>query len=88
MNSYDRNKKPLIEALKTRILDQGFSILSREPTITKENPESKESCLDLMMSNRIDKIANFEAGIESFSDHTLQSMSRSAKGTSMAKKIS
>ena len=86
MNSYDHAKKPMIDAFRDRIINQGFSILSRVPTITKEHPESKESCLDLMLTNNIGKITNFEAGIESFSDHTLQVMCRSSKGINQTKK--
>ena len=79
MNSYDRYKKPMIDEFKLRILDKGHKILSLEPTKINDNPEAHDSCLDLMITNRVDKIASYQAGLPSFSDHTVQMLIRQTK---------
>ena len=70
----------MIDSLRSRILDKGFVILSSKPTAVKEHPDAKECCLDLMLTNRQEKIMNFEAGLLTFSNHFVQSLSRSSKG--------
>ena len=78
-NSYDALKKPMIEGLQKRILDKGFQIISNKPTRVKENPDAEPSCLDLMITNQIDKISSHQAGVQIFSDHTLQIIHRTTK---------
>ena len=78
-NSYDLLKKPMIEALQSRILDRGFHILSDKPTKIKDNPEAAPSCLDLMITNQVEKIASHQAGIPTFSDHSLQMITRTTR---------
>ena len=85
-NSYDRQKEPMVTMLKQRILEKGFKVLSNEPTVTAENRETGESCLDLMITNRSDKITSYKAGLDCFSDHTLQILTRSTRGISTVKK--
>ena len=80
MNSYDSLKKPMIEQLKTKIIDQGFTVIDNKPTKINENPGIAPSCLDLMITNRLDKITAYQSGIIVFSDHTLQTLTRKSKG--------
>ena len=85
-NSYDRLKEPMITMLKQRILEKGFKILSSEPTVTSEIRETGQSCLDLMITNRSDKISCYKAGLDCFSDHTLQTLTQTTRGISKSKK--
>ena len=79
MNSYDRQKKNMIEGLKSIILEKGHIILCSKPTKLSDNIYSQDSCLDLMISNRGEKISSFKGGVPSFSDHTLQILVRQTK---------
>ena len=79
-SSYEKQQEPLIEMFKERILRKGFKILNTDPTRVKDTPESKPSCLDLMLTNRLEKIISFQSGSSTFSDHTLQILQRSSKG--------
>ena len=64
---------------KQRILDKGFKILNDQPTRTKDLVDSKPSCLDLLITNNVEKIASFKSGLSNFSDHTMQMVCRSVK---------
>ena len=87
MNSYDRQKKTLIDMFKNKILDKGHIILSKTPTKLSDDPQSEDSCLDLMVTNRPQKIAYFQAGIPTFSDHCMQILVRKTKEIKTNKKI-
>ena len=43
------------------------------------NPDQPDSCLDMMITNRKEKIASFQAGLPCFSDHTMQVLIRTCK---------
>ena len=58
MNSYDRVKKPMIDKFKTNFLSKGFTILSSTPTKIHDDPDAASSCLDLMITNKLDKISS------------------------------
>ena len=83
---YDRTKQPMIASLRTRILDKGLSVLSQAATKIPNNPDTPPSCIDLMIVNNTEKITSFQAGLPSFSDHTLQVLTRSSKGLQTNKK--
>ena len=70
----------MVDRFKETILDKGFVILNSGPTRTKDTIDSKPACLDFIMTNKPDKVANFQSGIPNFSDHSLQIMNRSTKG--------
>ena len=74
--SYERAQTPMVEALVDRILQKGFKIFNSQPTRTKDNHESKPACLDLIITNRTEKVINYQSGLSSFSDHTLQIVNR------------
>ena len=63
-----------------KILTKGFTILNSKPTRQKDIIENKPACLDLMITNRLEKIISHESGLSNFSDHTLQILSRRSKG--------
>ena len=86
-NSYDKLKKPMIDKFKENIIERGHNILSSVPTIINNNPETPNSCLDLMLTNRREKITSHMAGLPCFSDHTMQIMIRSSKPIQSNKKI-
>ena len=79
MNSYDRIKKQMIDLIKEKILMTGHMILTNTPTKISNNPDIPDSCLDLMITNRKEKIASYQAGLPTFSDHTMQILIRSCK---------
>ena len=87
MSQYDRTKQPMISSLRDRILSQGSTILSHTPTKIPDNPDSPPSCLDLMIVTNIEKIASYQAGLPSFSDHMLQVLTRISKGVKITKKF-
>ena len=63
-----------------KILTKGFTILNSKPTRQKDTIDNKPACLDLMVTNRLEKIISHESGLSSFSDHSLQILSRRSKG--------
>ena len=87
MNSYDRLKKPMIDLMKEKILLKGHVILSDIPTKTSNNPDTPNSCLDLMLTNRTEKIASYQAGLPCFSDHLMQIIIRNCKPIQSSKKF-
>ena len=60
-------------------MEKGHVILNHQPTKIQDNIEAKESCLDLIITNRPEKIASFQASLPCFSDHTLQMVIRKIK---------
>ena len=67
---YEIAQTPMIQDLKSKILNNGFSVLNNEPTWDlTSNPGS---CLDLIITNRVDKIVSFQTKSPTFSDHSLQ----------------
>ena len=82
---YDRTKEPMIQRLKSRILDKGSTILSHTQTKVPDNPDTPPSCLDLMIVNRPEKVISHQAVRPCFSDHTLQILHRSSKGLKQTK---
>ena len=87
MTSYEKLQKPMVDILREEILNKGFKILNGEPTRLKDTPDSKPACLDLLMTNVVEKIASFQTGIPAFSDHTLQILTRKTKGISKKQKF-
>ena len=85
-SSYERSQIPLVDNFKEKILQQGFKILNNSATRTKDNTESRPACLDLILTNKPEKVASFSSGIPSFSDHTLQVLTRSTKGLTRTQK--
>ena len=75
-NSYDKINAPMSNLLQERILNKGFLLLNNTPTRTKDTADSKDSCIDMMFTNRTDKIAQHRSGITGFSDHTIQLLVR------------
>ena len=63
-----------------KILSKGFTILNSKPTRQKDTVDGKPACLDLMVTNKFEKIVNHESGLSNFSDHTLQILQRSTSG--------
>ena len=80
MNSYDRAKKPMIDAFKNIIFEKGFTLLNKTVTRNFDSPESIASCLDMMIMNQVEKIISHQSGLPAFSDHTMQIMIRATKG--------
>ena len=70
----------MIEKLKEEILSKGFQILNNEPTRINDTHDANPACLDLIMTNSLQKITGYQAGISAFSDHSLQTLTRSTKG--------
>ena len=80
MNNYDRVQKPMSSSLQERILDKGTLLLNETtPTWNRNHPLAVPSVLDLMFTNRREKLINHQSGISSFSDHSLQILTRSSK---------
>ena len=79
-SSYEHTQAPLVQLFREQILNNGFKIINKTPTKYKNTVDSKPACSDLILTNRTDKIVSFQTGLHSFSDHTLQSVTRSTKG--------
>ena len=75
MDPYNTSKKKMANLLKEKIIQKGSKILNSKPTRHEENPQKKPTCLDLMISNKPEKITyqNSEPG---FSDHFIQILKR------------
>ena len=78
--SYENLQRPMVDNFLDKILSKGFTILNVKPTRQKDTIDSKPACLDLMVTNRIEKIVSHESGLSNFSDHTLQILQRSTSG--------
>ena len=82
----DRAQTKLAEMLKERILNQGYTLVGNKPTRSPDNTSSRPAALDLMITNRIYKVENFQVGISSFSDHHVQSLTRRTKDIKITQK--
>ena len=78
--SYENQQRSMVEEFMDKILTKGFTILNSKPTRQRDTIDNKPACLDLMVTNRLEKIVSHESGISSFSDHSLQILSRRSKG--------
>ena len=70
----------MVDEFSEKILTKGFTILNKKPTRQKDTIDNKPACLDLMITNKIEKIISHDSGISNFSDHTLQILCRRSKG--------
>ena len=77
---YEILQAPLVKMLQDRILDNGFVVINSQQTKEQISPQDKKSCLDLIITNRKDKIINHETISPTFSDHFLLKMKRKTKG--------
>ena len=77
----------MVMEFKEKILNKGYKILNTLPTRQKDTIDQKPACLDLMVTNKHDKISSFQSGIANFSDHTVQILNRSAKNCKSTTKI-
>ena len=85
---YEKAKAPMIEEMKEMILNNGHVILNTEKsTRNKDKVDSKQTCLDLLITNRRDRIISHQSGIPGFSDHTVQILSRRSKEIKSTNKI-
>ena len=84
-SAYENSQTPLVNSFKDKILSKGFKILKNKPTRTKDNNDSRPACLDLGITNKIEKIVKVETGIPTFSDHSMQMLVRSTKGLTTPK---
>ena len=77
----DKMQNKMSQMLKERILDKGFHLVGNGPTRAPDNPESRPAALDLMFTNRREKIESHKVGITSFSDHLIQITRKISKTT-------
>ena len=75
-SSQDRSQARMSQMLQDRILSKGFTLIGDQPTRTPDNPQSRPAALDLIITNRLDKVENFQVGLPSFSDHLIQTLTR------------
>ena len=75
----DKTQAKMTRMLKDKILNNGFTLIGNQPTRTKDRPDSRPAALDLIMTNRRDKVESFEIGLSSFSDHLVQTLTRRTK---------
>ena len=61
----------MVKLLKENILDKGHKVLNQKATRNLKYMVERESCLDYLITNRVDRIINFESIYPSFSDHSL-----------------
>ena len=51
MDLYEKAQTPMVQLLKDKILNKRHIVLDNKPTRTKDNIQSKPSCLDLLIMN-------------------------------------
>ena len=84
---YEKQQYPMVEMLNEKILQKGFKILNTAPTRLKDTVDSKPSCLDFIITNKIEKVASYQSEIPTFSDHSLQILHRTVKNLQKKPKI-
>ena len=68
--SYENQQRSMVDEFSEKNLTKGFTILNRKPTRQKDTIDKKPACLDLMITNKIEKIISHDSVISNFSDHT------------------
>ena len=58
--SQDKAQSKMSDMLRERILSRGFVLLGNQPTRIPDNPQSRPAALDLMITNRLEKIENYQ----------------------------
>ena len=79
MNPYEKSQDKMVQMLKDKILTKGHIALNSKPTKEPLTPEERPSCIDIIFTNKKDKITNFETKSPTFSNHYLQIVRRSIK---------
>ena len=77
----------MVKILQERILDNGFTVLNSEQTREKNHPNENPSCLDLIFTNRKDKIIMHDTVSPTFSDHFLLIVKRRTKNIIIPKQF-
>ena len=67
-NQYEKLQTPMVKMLHDKILTQGFTVLNSQQTKEKNTPLEKSSCLDLIITNRKDKIVSHQTIGPTFSE--------------------
>ena len=75
-NPYENAKQPLIDQLHDRILSKGMYVINNQPTWNLDNPSQKSSILDLILTNRKDRIIDHDTIFPTFSDHAMMCVRR------------
>ena len=75
----DKTQAKMTRMLKDKILNRGFILIGNQPTRTNDRPDSRPAALDLIVTNRKDKVESFKIGLTSFSDHLVQTLTRRTK---------
>ena len=71
MNTYEKSQAPMVRDLKARILDNGIVVLNKEHTWNLEPNSLNPSCLDLIITNRRDKVTSYSTIYPTFSNHAM-----------------
>ena len=79
LNPYQTSQRPMVTELHQRILSRGVMVLNNLPTRNYDSFTQPESCLDLLFSNRQNKIISHETITPTFSDHALLKLTRRTK---------
>ena len=87
MNEYETAQSPLVKSLHDKILSKGFTVINSAQTKEKISPQDKTSCLDLIITNRKDKILMHDTISPTFSDHFLIIMKRQSKPIQVPKQF-
>ena len=75
MDPYEKVKAPMAKMFREKILQKGFKILNKKPTRNDDTSGQRPACLDLLITNRADKILSHDT-LPAFSNHTLQILIR------------
>ena len=81
MTSREQSQNKMVLLLKEKILSQGFAVLNNLFTRNVGSRTEKESCLDYLITNRQEVVANHRSIYPIFSDHSLLEMSRNSDHT-------
>ena len=71
MSQREISQDKMVKVLREKILSQGFTVINSAPTRNVGSLHEKEDCLDYMITNRIDLVANHQSIYPIFSDHSL-----------------
>ena len=74
-NPTNQTKVTMSKLLKEEILQKGSKIINTKPTRNDDTPNQNPSCIDVMITNRPDKIT-YHNSLPGFSDHKVQIMIR------------
>ena len=86
MPTYDKQKQNMYKQLKIKILLTGTTKINTLYTRHEDQPNGRKSCLDQCFSTHPQKINSHTTHYQSFSDHAMLEINKSAKNIQNSRK--